>query len=199
MACALRLLMLALLGDMGWRGAYVTVRIPPRHRRRRRRQRLERAQSAEGLDEALEGLRIVDTLLPCSSKPIDRRVLARFAFLEGAALLDQGDTSGATEAMTRAATFHPEYKGERGFPGNHLSLLEERQQYVSALRPGRLFVWREPGMRAMFIDGVEVERIAERGISLKPGRHLLQVESPEGLQGMWLDSRGSDSIVVFSK
>ena len=152
---------------------------------------------AFALDEALEGLRIVDTLLPCSSKPIDRRVLARFAFLEGAALLDQGDTSGATEAMARAATFNPEYKGERGFPGNHLSLLEERHQYVSALRPGRLFVWREPGMRAMFIDGVEVERIAERGISLKPGRHLLQVESPEGLQGMWLDSRGSESIIIF--
>lgn len=152
---------------------------------------------AFSLEEARSALAIVDTLLPCSSTPVPRRELARFAFLEGATLLDLGDEDGAVAAMTRAATFDPKYGGERGFPGPHVDLLTQQRGLVSSLSPGRLFVWREPGMRELFVNGVEIERVRDRGVGLKPGTHLLQVVSSTGLQGMWVETRGSQSTLVF--
>jgi len=149
------------------------------------------------LEEARSSLAIVDTLLPCSSRPIDRRTLARFAFLRGATLLDLGEEDAATEAMKRAASFDPEYPGERGFPGPHIDLLKMQVKFIGGLRPGRLFVWAEPGTSALFVNGIETERVNNRGISIKPGTHLLQLVSSTGIQGMWVTTRGSSSSLVF--
>ena len=149
------------------------------------------------LEEARSSLAVVDTLLPCSSRPIERRTLARFAFLRGATLLDLSDEDAATEAMKRAASFDPEYPGERGFPGPHIDLLKLQVKFVGSLRPGRLFIWAEPGTSALFVDGIETERVNNRGIVIKPGTHLLQIVSSTGIQGMWVTTQGSSSSLVF--
>jgi hypothetical protein len=149
------------------------------------------------LEEARSALQVVRTLLPCSSQLVERRTLARFSFLEGATLLDLGDNEGATLAMRKAAGFDPKYPGERGFPGPHLELLKEQGELIAAVRPGRMFVWPEPRMSEVFINGVEVQNIHNRGVLLKPGAHLLQLVSSTGLQGMWISSQGASSILIF--
>jgi len=149
------------------------------------------------LKEAQSALEVVNTLLPCSSRPVAKRDLARLFFLKGATLLDLGDEKGAAAAMASATIFDPKYNGERGFPGPHIELLDAQRGVVSSLSPGRLFVWREPGMKELFLDGVEVERIRDNGASLKPGIHLLQILSSTGLQGMWIETRGPSSTLLF--
>ena len=99
--------------------------------------------------------------------------------------------------MKRAASFDPEYPGERGFPGPHIDLLKLQVKFVGSLRPGRLFIWAEPGTSALFVDGIETERVNNRGIVIKPGTHLLQIVSSTGIQGMWVTTQGSSSSLVF--
>jgi hypothetical protein len=149
------------------------------------------------LQEARSALAVVDTLLPCSSRPVSRNTLARFAFLQGATLLDLGDTEAAEAAMKRAAGFDPNYVGERGFPGPHIDLLKVQAELVSSLQPGRLFIWAEPGSSDLFVNGTRAERFHDRGILIKPGTHLLQIVSSTGMHGLWVTTKGSTSSLVF--
>ena len=149
------------------------------------------------LHEARSALAVVDTLLPCSSRPVNKNTLARFAFLKGATLLDLGEKDAAEAAMKKAAGFDPSYVGERGFPGPHIDLLKVQAEFVSSLQPGRLFIWAEPGASDLFINGTQAERIHDRGILIKPGTHLLQIVSSTGMNGLWVTTKGSASSLVF--
>ncbi|MEE2830439.1 MAG: hypothetical protein VX498_14720, partial [Myxococcota bacterium] len=149
------------------------------------------------LDKALATLKQVDTLLPCSSRPPAQRDLARIAFLQGAALLDMGKEEDAAVSMAQAVVVDLSYEGERGFPGPHLELLAAQRGEISSVSPGHLFIWPGPGMAEVFVDGLEVERANDRGLALKPGKHLVQIVSSTGLRGMWVTTEGQYSTLIF--
>ncbi len=155
----------------------------------------ERVLSFE-LEKAQESLTVVQTLLPCQEAPVPARDLARLAFLGGAAAFDLGDAAGAEAAMRQAAAADPTYEGERGFPRDHVELLKAVREEVTGGRPARLWVWPGPGMAEVYLDGALLQHPGQDGASVAPGRHLLQVSTPHGLTGMWLEI-GGDAVVVW--
>lgn len=144
----------------------------------------------EGATKTLDMLR---TLLPCADAVQPRGLLARAAFLRGALLFDEGKEDEARRNMADAAVVDWEYTGERGFPAAHLDLLVQARQGLSE---GRLYFWPGPAARAVFIDGEPVERAGSEGVALGVGLHLLQVETADGLQGAWLETRSTEAVLV---
>jgi hypothetical protein len=151
------------------------------------------------LEAALESLRVLDTLLPCIDKPVERRQLARLFFLRGAAHFDLGQEDAAGEAMLEAAATDPEYEGERGFPKAHSELLESMRTQSVSFERSTLFVWMPTGVQEIRVDGEVIAEIRKAGVSLPGGLHLVQVVDSEGISGMWIRVTGSTSTVVFPK
>ena len=149
------------------------------------------------LEAAFESMRILDTLLPCSDKPVQARELARLAFLRGATLFDMGDEQTAAESMLEAAVFDIEYTGELGFPGPHLELLASMRVGAAELTASRLYVWTPPGTNEILVDGLPADQIRKQGIGLRRGLHLLQIVQAEGLGGMWVRLEEDAATLVF--
>ena len=152
-----------------------TIRFDPR-------QRLDQiTEQVLGFDQegARASLEALDTLLPCSAEPLPKRILARAAFLRGAMFFDLADRPAATASMAEAAVLDAEYAGERGFPAAHLELLTAAR---AEILPGRLFVWTEPWVEEILIDGRTVEGLETAGVELDQGRHLIQFRG-DHLQG----------------
>lgn len=149
------------------------------------------------LDKALEDLDVLETLLPCAAHAVPRATLTRLAFLRGAALFDQGDEAGAKVAMSDALALDPAFEGLRGFPQSHLDLLEAGRALPS-VSPGQLFSWhREGSIEGLLVDGDEASDPGREGVSVAPGRHLVQVKEPDGrLHGMWVRTTGMDAVMV---
>lgn len=145
----------------------------------------------EGADGELSELR---TLLACSATVVPTRTLARVSFLEGALRFDQGVPEQAAEAMADAAGLDWDYTGERGFPAAHLELLSAARD---GLRSGRLFVWAGPGVTAVHIDGQAAEDPGPAGVELGRGLHLVQLETADGLRGLWVRTTGAESTIVM--
>jgi len=148
------------------------------------------------LDEALAVVGELDSLLPCAAEPVPGTLLARLAFLAGAARLDQGDADAAADAMADAAAADPAYEGERGFPTDHLALLETAR---AARAEVPLYIWPGPGTTQVLLDGVAVEGIDRAGARVGAGRHLLQIGGPDGLTGAWLDVHGDEAILMEAR
>ena len=145
----------------------------------------------EGADSALLELR---TLLACSATLVPARTLARVSFLEGALRFDQGVPEQASAAMADAAGLDWEYTGERGFPAAHLGLLAAARD---GLRAGRLFLWPGPGVKAVHVDGRAADDPGAAGIELGQGLHLVQLETKDGLHGLWVRTAGAESLMVL--
>jgi hypothetical protein len=145
----------------------------------------------EGADAGLTELR---TLLACSAELVPARTLARLSFLEGALRFDQGVPEEASAAMSDAAVLDEEYTGERGFPAAHLELLSAAR---NELRAGKLFLWASPGTKTIYIDGQEIEAAGTEGAELGRGLHLVQLETADGLRGMFVRTRGAQSTLVM--
>ena len=148
------------------------------------------------LDKAYDGLRLVRTLLPCNEAPVSSRDLARLSFLLGATLADQGNPEAAAAAMAEAVATDPTYEGERGFPKTHEELLEAARAATPEERP-RVHAWLGPGMNEAFLDGAKVEFPGQDGLKIGAGRHLLQVSTPHGLKGMWLEPTSEPAAVLW--
>lgn len=150
------------------------------------------------LDKALEDLDVLETLLPCAAHPVPRNVLTRLAFLRGAALFDQGDEDGAKAAMTDALALDATFEGLRGFPQPHLDLLSAGREQAAAIEGGKLFSWhREGSIDGLLVDGDEAGDLARAGVTVTPGRHLLQIRESDGrLRGMWVRTSGIDAVIV---
>ena len=146
------------------------------------------------LEAALESLNVVDTLFPCAEAVIPRAILARMAFLRGAALLDLDRAEEAGKAMADALAFDPEYTGERGFPQPHLDLLGKQAE--SRATSSRLAIWLGRTEGAVFVDGDEQENAATRGAAVRPGRHLVQVRGENGTHGMWVRTGVKPATVI---
>ena len=155
----------------------------------------ERVLSFE-LERAEESLAVVETLLPCQESPVPKRDLARLAFLEGAARFDQDDIVGAAEAMRNSVAADPSFEGERGFPRDHMDLLTQVGEEAAGEKPARLWVWGGAGMAEVFVDGDLLAHPGQDGAVLTPGRHLLQVSTPHGLTGMWIEVL-SEAVLVW--
>ncbi len=145
------------------------------------------------LEGAAKTLDMLGTLLPCSDTVQPKGLLARASFLRGALLFDEGKEAEARNYMADAAVVDWEYTGERGFPAAHLDLLVQVRDSLSA---GRLFLWPGPAARAVHIDGELVEDSGSEGVGLGVGRHLLQIETADGLQGAWIHTKGTESVLV---
>ena len=148
------------------------------------------------LDKAMDGLRLIQTLLPCSEAPVAARDLARLAFLVGAVRFDQGDEEAAAAAMAEAVAQDATYEGERGFPKAHEDLLAAAKAAVSEDLP-RLFAWLGPSMNEAFLDGVKIEFPGQEGVVIGAGRHLLQYWTPHGLKGAWVQVSDEDGIILW--
>lgn len=149
------------------------------------------------LESALEAMGVLDTLLPCSDKPVQARELARLAFLRGATRFDMGDEQAAAESMLEAAVFDIEYPGELGFPGDHVELLKVMREDAAELPVSKLYVWTPAGTNEILVDGVPTEQIRKQGLGLRQGLHLLQIVQSEGLTGMWIRLEGGPATLVF--
>jgi hypothetical protein len=90
----------------------------------------------------------------------------------------------------------PEYTGEKGFPRPHGELLEKQRGSAATLADGRLFVWLGPGMSKTWVDGIERDSPGARGVALRAGMHLVQVQADERLYGMWVSSSGRSSTII---
>ncbi len=145
----------------------------------------------EGADADLAELR---TLLACSADVVPARTLARVSFLEGALRFDQGVPEQASAAMADAAVLDWEYTGERGFPAAHLELLAAARD---GLRSGRLFLWAGPGVKSVLVDGQPAEEPGTAGIELGQGLHLVQLETGDGLRGIWVRTSAEEATLVM--
>jgi hypothetical protein len=146
------------------------------------------------LEAALGSLDVLDTLFPCAEAVIPRRVLAKMAFLRGAALLDLDRGDEAQQSMADALAFDPKYDGERGFPQPHLDLL--KTQAAAPATSTRLAVWLGRTKGAVFVDGGEQESASTTGTAVRPGRHLVQVRTEAGTQGMWVRTGVKPATIV---
>ena len=149
------------------------------------------------LEAALESMRVLDTLLPCSDKPVTARELARLAFLRGAARFDMGDQQAAGESMLEASVFDPDYTGELGFPGAHTQLLESMRDGAVGSDRSQLYVWTPSGSGDILVDGVVTQQIRKQGKELAPGLHLVQISRDERLSGMWVRLDQGPVALVF--
>ena len=150
------------------------------------------------LEQAIESLDVLETLLPCSDAPVPATKLAKVSFLRGAAMLDMGDEAGARVAMADALAQDPSFQGLKGFPKNHTDLLASLAVETQAVEPSLLFGWNKQGaVDEVLLNGAPVADPSRAGGLVRAGRHLVQLKQADGsLRGMWVRTSGIDAVVI---
>ena len=151
---------------------------------------MELENAAASLNTAADGLR-------CLSTPIDAVLAARIGFLHGVVSLELGDKAKAWEHFATAARFQPDLVWDEQFPKSGEALLKAAKSELSSTTPVDLaLVPTIVTEGSLLVNGAQPS-IPASTVGLAPGKHLIQVQTSDGIKGYTATLEAESTPTLF--
>ena len=151
---------------------------------------LDYEAAEESYNEAIQAL-------ACLDQPVDPVLIGQLHFLMGVAHLETADQPAAWEAFEQALVIDPQLNWNEDYPDQGRPTFTAVAAKVEATQPQALYLVPPAPEQGLWIDGVEVPPDTQT-VSLKPGRHWIQLQGASLVTATLDIEPGSDSVLLLS-